>query len=63
MPLTLTVPTTTACNPLYVFINRWIDPNTDWESAAAVNAIVNDWIAIAEETKDHPGVIGYLFWK
>jgi len=47
--------------PIYVFINRWIDPNTDWESAAAVNAIVNDWIAIAEETKDHPGVIGYLF--
>jgi hypothetical protein len=48
-------------NPMYVFINRWIDPSTDWDNTAAVDAIVNDWVAIAEETKDHPGVIGYLF--
>ena len=48
-------------DPIYVFINRWIDPSTDWDNPAAVNAIVSDWVAIAEETKDHPAVIGYLF--
>ena len=47
-------------NPIYVFINRWIDPNTAWNNAAAVEAVKNDWVAIAEETKDHPAIIGYL---
>lgn len=47
-------------NPLYVFVNRWINPDTNWGNAAAINAIVNEWVAVAEETKDHPGIIGYL---
>ena len=47
-------------NPVYVFINRYIDPNTNWANESAVNAVKNEWVAIAEETKDHPGIIGYL---
>jgi hypothetical protein len=47
-------------NPLYVFINRYIDPNTNWGNPGAVNAIKNEWLQIAEETKDHPAIIGYL---
>lgn len=47
-------------NPIYVFINRWINPNTNWGDPAAVDVITNEWIAIAEETKDHPAIIGYL---
>ena len=47
-------------NPVYVFINRYIDPETNWANEGAVNAIKNEWLAIAEETKDHPAIIGYL---
>ena len=47
-------------NPIHMFINRWIDPNTNWGDANAVNLIKDEWTTIAEETKDHPAVIGYL---
>ncbi len=46
--------------PVYMFINRWIDPHTDWGDAKAVERHVQDWVSIAEETKDHPAIIGYL---
>ena len=46
--------------PVYMFINRWIDPHTDWGNAEAVHRHTQDWMSIAEETKDHPGIIGYL---
>lgn len=46
--------------PLYMFINKWIDPNTNWADSSAVNVWKNEWVAIAEETRDHPAIIGYL---
>lgn len=46
--------------PLYVLINRYINPATDWTDPAAVDAIAADWIAIANEVKDHPAVMGFL---
>jgi beta-galactosidase/beta-glucuronidase len=45
---------------VYMFINRWIDPHTDWGNAAAVEEITKSWMTIVEETKDHPAIIGYL---
>lgn len=46
--------------PVYMFINRWIDPHTDWGNEAAVEEITRTWMTIVEETKGHPAVIGYL---
>ena len=46
--------------PVYMFVNRWINPETDWEDPKAVEQHVQDWLQIAEETKDHPAIIGYL---
>ena len=45
---------------LYLLINQWIDPATDWANTAAVNALVSKWEAIATELKDHPAVMGFL---
>jgi len=45
---------------LYLLVNRWINPNTDWANTSEVNALVSDWEAIANELKDHPAVMGFL---
>ena len=47
-------------NPIYMFINRWINPNTNWGDANAVEGLKMEWTQIAEDTKDHPATIGYL---
>lgn len=47
-------------NPVYMFVNRWIDPGTNWGDAKAVAKHVQEWQTIARETKDHPAIIGYL---
>ena len=46
--------------PIRVLINRWIDPNTDWTSATALNALKNEWSQIATNARSHPAVLGYL---
>lgn len=45
---------------LYLLVNKWINPATDWGSTGAVNALVSEWEAIALELKDHPAVMGFL---
>ena len=45
---------------VYMFINRWINPETDWGDTTAVDQHLQDWVTIANETKDHPAIIGYL---
>lgn len=45
---------------LYVLVNKWISPWTDWSNTNAVNALISDWEAIALELKDHPTVMGFL---
>lgn len=46
--------------PIYVLINRWIDPATNWTSTQALNALSTDWTAIATEAADHPAVMGMI---
>jgi len=46
--------------PVYMFINRWIDPHTNWGDTKAIDLVTKEWMAIVEETKDHPAIIGYL---
>ena len=45
--------------PIYVVINRWIDPATDWSSPAAITAIKNKWQSIVLAARGHPAVLGY----
>lgn len=45
---------------LYLLINEWIDPATDWGDTNAVNALVSEWEDIATELKNHPAVMGFL---
>jgi hypothetical protein len=45
---------------LYLLVNRYINPATDWASTAAVDALVTEWETIAMELKDHPAVMGFL---
>jgi len=45
---------------LYLLVNKWINPATDWSDANAVNTLVAEWEAIADELKDHPAVMGFL---
>ena len=46
--------------PLYVLVNRWVNPSTDWNNTQAINALITEWEAIAEECKNHPAIMGFL---
>lgn len=46
--------------PIYVLINRWIDPSTDWNDPAAVDAIRDNYLAMVPEARTHPAVLGFL---
>ncbi len=46
--------------PVYVLINRYINPETDWLDETAINALLADWEAIATELADHPAIMGFL---
>ena len=34
--------------PLYVLVNRWVNPATDWNNNQAIDALITEWEAIAE---------------
>lgn len=46
--------------PLYVLINQYINPQTDWTDGTAVGNLVSEWETIAEELANHPAVMGFL---
>ncbi len=46
--------------PIYVLLNRWIDPLTDWSNTAAVNAVAAAWVTLVTNVMHHPAVLGYL---
>jgi hypothetical protein len=47
-------------DPVYILINRYIDPNTDWEDENAIDALLFDWEAIATELAEDPAIMGFL---
>jgi hypothetical protein len=47
-------------DPVYILINRYIDPNTDWLDPDAVQALLTDWQDIATELADNPAIMGFL---
>jgi hypothetical protein len=46
--------------PIYVLLNRWVDPSTDWTKTNAVNGLAADWVTLATNVMHHPAVLGYL---
>ena len=47
-------------DPIYVLINRWIDPNTNWNDAGAVSAIQQTFVSIDQNLGAHPAVMGII---
>jgi hypothetical protein len=47
-------------NSLYVLVNRWIDPNSDWSNPGVVEAIKSDYRALAANVGAHPAVLGFI---
>ena len=47
-------------DPIYVLVNRFIDPNTNWNDSAAVGAISSTFTAIDSRLGSHPAVAGIL---
>lgn len=46
--------------PIYVLVNRWVNPATDWSDAVAVATIAREWRTIAREVRGSPALLGYL---
>ena len=47
-------------DPIYVLINRWINPTTNWLDTSAVNQIGNTFLSIDSRLGNHPAVIGLI---
>lgn len=45
-------------DPIYVLVNRWIDPNTNWSNNSAISGISAEFTRIEERLGDHPAVVG-----
>jgi len=46
-------------NPVYVLLNKYVNPGTVWTSTAAVNAIRDTYVAIVTNVNNHPAVMGF----
>lgn len=47
-------------DPIFVLVNRWIDPATNWSSASAVDAIRQQFVQIDAGLGAHPAVLGII---
>lgn len=45
---------------VYVLVNRWIDPATNWANATAVNAVRDEFLQLDAGLSSHPAVLGLL---
>jgi hypothetical protein len=46
--------------PIYVLINRWVDPNTDWSNTSAIQNLAAEWGNLSATVRGHPAILGYL---
>lgn len=46
-------------NPVYVLLNKWINPATAWTDTGAVAAVVGSYVALANNVSNHPAVLGF----
>jgi|GEM_PF-1195338 len=47
-------------HPLYVLVNYWVNPATDWTNATAVKAIASNFTNIETRLGTHPAVLGLI---
>lgn len=45
---------------LFVLVNRWIDPATDWSDASAVASIRREFLKLEANLKKHPAVLAIV---
>lgn len=46
--------------PIYVLVNYWVDPNTDWTNAKSVKTITNNFVNIETRLGANPAVLGLI---
>jgi hypothetical protein len=46
--------------PIFVLVNRWIDPATNWSNTTAVNAIRTEFLTLEANLNNHPAVLGLI---
>jgi hypothetical protein len=46
--------------PIFVILNSWINPATNWSDANAVSALCNHFVAIENNVGQHPAVLGLI---
>ncbi|MCI0745141.1 MAG: hypothetical protein L0Y58_07030 [Verrucomicrobia subdivision 3 bacterium] len=46
--------------PLYVLLNRWINPQSDWSNPSVVAALTNEFRNLALNAASHPTVLGVI---
>jgi hypothetical protein len=46
--------------PIYVLLNRWVNPATDWSNATEVNLITAEWLTLTTNVMSHPAILGYI---
>ena len=47
-------------SPIYVLVNRWIDPNSAWSNNAVVDAIRREFLMLESGLADHPAVLAVI---
>jgi hypothetical protein len=46
--------------PLYVLVNYWVDPATDWTNSRSIRNITNNFTNIENRLGSHPAVLGLI---
>lgn len=46
--------------PIYVLVNYWIDPATDWNNTRSVQTIIDQYVNIETRLGSHPAVLGVI---
>jgi hypothetical protein len=47
-------------SPVFVLLNSWINPGTDWSNTAAVAALAQQFVALDGNVANHPAVLGIV---
>lgn len=47
-------------HPIYVLVNYWVDPTTDWANATSLRALKTNFTNIESRLGNHPAVLGLI---
>lgn len=47
-------------NGMFLLVNRYVNPNSNWADSTVVDALEQEWINIATPLANHPAIMGFL---